>query len=884
VGIGGFLGAHKSRDRLPGGHKFRAMAAGGACIVGFVMCATGSGDAESLPWLPWVWICIVASGCDIETIVLSGARARLSCLALGILLVHGPCLYAQEAPAVTAKQLLAWVAGGMWSERLVQQVATRGIAFLPDEDYLQVLKSAGAPDSLLALLPKAKKSAGQTAPPPPSDPAFEHLATGAKALHEKNYDEAEKELAAALRLEPKNPDLVFALANVYELREEWDEAAQLRHQAVVLAPGFVAARLAMAYACYRLGDADCAEAESRAVLQRLPNDVEAHKNLGLALEASSDLEGAEREYREAIRLKPDYPNAFYDLGIVLSKKGDLEGSVAAYQQATRLNPTDWRYFYNLGIVLNDKGDHSASITAYKRAKELAPEEPTIRQNLGSEYCNTGQHAEAIMEMRELLELDPDWNMARDCLGKSLYLTRQDDAAMEVFREALRRDPYDGDAHIGVALGLINKKQYAEALAELQEAERLMPDSYLPHLDRGHVYFAQGRYDDASREYDQALRIAPANLEVVRRVARQYVTIGPPERTEELYRRAITLTKGQAGEMDPEAARLDGELAKYLTAHKEYDKAKPLYLDAIKILGQSGHPEDNGLQTVLDQYNAMLRAAGETGAPPGAGGAARGIPAAPGTPASSANLERNWNASMESAHRAMMANKFGEAERMYRQAVEDAEKLPPHDSRLMMTLRDLSGFYLRQGKYPQAEEPLKRALQISEKNYGEKSWQVADVLVDLAQLHVIQSDFKSAERLASRSLRLREQTPNTPPQSLVQGLDILANIYSADKQFDKAGPLYQRALALAEQTRGPEDISLTVCLDHLAGFYVNQGQLAKAEPLYRRALAIIEKKNGPNSPMLVGMLYSLASLMRKMGRTTEAEQIEKRWKEIQQIPR
>jgi tetratricopeptide (TPR) repeat protein len=833
-------------------------------------------DMKSVPQLRRVFVCIVALGCGIETFMSSGARARPGWLVLGILLLPGAYLYSQQPPAVTAQQLLAWVAGGMWGDHLTHQVESRGIAFLPDEKYLEVLKSAGAPDSLLTLLPQAKRPAGQTPSPPASDPVFEYLAAGAKALHEKNYDAAEQELAAALRLEPKNADLVFALANVYELREQWDEAARLRHQAVALAPDFLEARLAMAYACYRLGDSGCAEAESRAVLRRLPDDVEAHKNLGLALLSQGEVDGAEREFREAIRLKPDYPNAYYDLGIALSNKGDLDGAIAAYRQAIRLNPTDWSSFYNLGIVLSDKGDISSSVAAYKQAKQLAPQEPTVRQNLGSELCNSGQYAEAIIEMRELLALDPDWNMARDCLGKALLLSGQEDAATEVFREALRHDPDDGDAHIGVAVLLINKKQFPAAEAELREAERLMPDSYLPYLNRGHLFFAQGRYDEASRQYQEALHREPSNLGVVQLLARRYAMMGPPQKAEELYRRALALTKSRSGQTDPQVAKLAEEFAQFLAAHREYDQAKPLFLEAIRILSQSGHPEDNGLQSVLDEYNAMLRAAGESGAQPTGG-------APPGAPGLS-NLEKNWTVSVEAARRAMMANKLEEAERLFRQAVEDAGKLPPQDLHLIMTLRDLSGLYLRQGKYSEAEETLQHALQVSEQNFGEKSSQAAEMLLDLAQLQVMQRDFKSAERFASRSLKIREQTPGTAAPIVVQTLDSLANIYSASKQFDKAEPLYRRALALTEQTQGPEDFSVSVYLDHLAAMYMVQGQFAKAEPLYRRALAVIEKKYGPNSPVLLGALSSLASLMRKMGRLTEAELLEKRWKAIQQAPR
>ena len=249
--------------------------------------------------------------------------------ALGIVSAGAP----QEP--ISCQQLLAWVVGGMSTFHLQAQVEARGLAFQPDKSYLDLVKSAGGSPELLSVLPHMVKVAGQAAPSLGGGPAYDKLAAGAKALGAKDVETAGQSVAAAVQLNPNDPDLVYALGGVFQSAEDWEHAARAYHQATHLAPGFLDAHLALSYACYRLQDADCSEAEARLVLQRQPQDAEAHKDLGLASSINGDVKGAEAEYHEAIRLKPDYSNAYYDLGIVLHDLQEFDASIAAYQQAIK---------------------------------------------------------------------------------------------------------------------------------------------------------------------------------------------------------------------------------------------------------------------------------------------------------------------------------------------------------------------------------------------------------------------------------------------------------------------------------------------------------------------------------------------------------------------
>jgi tetratricopeptide (TPR) repeat protein len=72
---------------------------------------------------------------------------------------------------------------------------------------------------------------------------------------------------------------------------------------------------------------------------RLRRDyIEAHGNLGVALNEQGWHKGAEAAYRQAIRLRPDFPEAHCNLGAALALQGKSEEAEAAYRQAIRLKP------------------------------------------------------------------------------------------------------------------------------------------------------------------------------------------------------------------------------------------------------------------------------------------------------------------------------------------------------------------------------------------------------------------------------------------------------------------------------------------------------------------------------------------------------------------
>jgi tetratricopeptide (TPR) repeat protein len=87
---------------------------------------------------------------------------------------------------------------------------------------------------------------------------------------------------------------------------------------------------------------------------------------------------------------------------------------------------------------------------------------------------------------------------------------------------------------------------------------------------------------------------------------------------------------------------------------------------------------------------------------------------------------------------------------------DRKTLPPYAFEIARDLNNLAELYDNQGKYADAEEAFKLALEIAEKVYGSEHPIVSTSLNNLAAVEVDQNKYKDAEPLYRRSLGIEEK--------------------------------------------------------------------------------------------------------------------------------
>ena len=100
------------------------------------------------------------------------------------------------------------------------------------------------------------------------------------------------------------------------------------------------------------------------ILQKSPDNPQAHYQKGVALFQLKNFAEAERSLKKAIELKPDYADAYNDLGITLEYLERSIEAVQAYQKAIEIGTNRDAYF-NLAILEEKRGDYKQSIEHYE---------------------------------------------------------------------------------------------------------------------------------------------------------------------------------------------------------------------------------------------------------------------------------------------------------------------------------------------------------------------------------------------------------------------------------------------------------------------------------------------------------------------------------------
>ena len=113
----------------------------------------------------------------------------------------------------------------------------------------------------------------------------------------------------------------------------------------------------------------------------LPDDAEAHGNLGGALLDLGRSQEAAASYRRALLLKPDDAEAHHRLGTALRRLGQLEEAVASYRRSCAIRAEYAEAHHDLGNALLELGRPDEAVASHEiwdaalashRGKSVAP--------------------------------------------------------------------------------------------------------------------------------------------------------------------------------------------------------------------------------------------------------------------------------------------------------------------------------------------------------------------------------------------------------------------------------------------------------------------------------------------------------------------------------
>jgi tetratricopeptide (TPR) repeat protein len=220
------------------------------------------------------------------------------------------------------------------------------------------------------------------------------------------------------------------------------------------------------------------------------------------------------------------------MNLRLASRDSLERAIAAFEQATRHDPEYANAWAALGGAYNLKGSFLAlrelverAIELERRALAIDPDLADAHAWLGSALLGLGRTDEAIAAIREAVRLEPDNGQGHQALARALWVGKGDfAAAIPEFEKAIELNPEAGYSYLQLGLLLAWEGQFERALEVCRRAVELQ-DQYVSgnaglqvvgaNARLGYVYYLQGRYDDAVREYERGLSFVASSDHALR---------------------------------------------------------------------------------------------------------------------------------------------------------------------------------------------------------------------------------------------------------------------------------------------------------------------------------------------------------------------------------
>jgi tetratricopeptide (TPR) repeat protein len=354
-------------------------------------------------------------------------------------------------------------------------------------------------------------------------------------------EEAEQEFKQVLKLAPGAVAADVALSRLYATKGDKGAALDFAEQAAKLAPNDPEARITLIRAVLNNGDTARADREIRMMLAMFPNSSAVQVQAGGLFLARKDVTSARAAFNRAIELDAKSADAL--AGLVALDLGGRNARSALDRVGARLatSPDDAAGWFLAAKTYAMLGDSAQSEKALKRTIELDPGRVQAFAMLGDLRAMSGKLDDALHQFQTWAEREPKSVAAQTMVGLTLERLNRTQDAKQVYEKILTMDRHAAIAANNLAWLYAEGGGNIDQAAELaQMAKSQAPDQPAFNDTLGWIYYKKDLVEQAVPLFQQSLEKDPDNALTHYHLGMAYAKMGEDSKAISELKKALSL--------------------------------------------------------------------------------------------------------------------------------------------------------------------------------------------------------------------------------------------------------------------------------------------------------------------------------------------------------
>ncbi len=290
---------------------------------------------------------------------------------------------------------------------------------------------------------------------------------------------------------------------------DWEHAREALERAEQLLPESLEPRRLLVRMLIDRKEADAAVAAARRALESHSTDGPLYVLLARALLLDRKPEAALEALDTAVALSPDSAEGWRLLGRTNTTLERHQAARKAFSRAIGLDSEEPTAYVGLARSLLALGRGGDATRLLQQGKKVVPESAPLHYAVGRILLLDGKIDEALVQLNDFTQRHPkDWR-GWFALGQArLEKGNNSEAAKAFERSSTLRNQPEILHDMGVALaraGITNR-----ALSAFSEAILLRYELWPSHCERARLYYQLNRIEEATRAFEDTLKLAPDN--------------------------------------------------------------------------------------------------------------------------------------------------------------------------------------------------------------------------------------------------------------------------------------------------------------------------------------------------------------------------------------